>query len=111
MIALGATLAATMRMVNRIHRNAAHVPALAEPSAAAGLADGDIFMLDVADLADSPAAFREHHPLLPRGKLQQRHLAFFGHQLRLRSRAARKLRARTRLHLDGVNDGSDRDVL
>src|SRR5271155_1126352 len=111
MIALGATLTAAVRMIHRIHRDAAYVPALAQPPAAARLANRNIFMLDVTDLADSRAAFREHHPLLPRRELQQRHLAFFRHQLGLGSRAARELRARTRLHLDCMHDGADRDAL
>ncbi len=68
-------------------------------------------MIEIADLADSRAAIRLHHPLLARGQLEQRHLALFGHQLRLHTRAARELGAGARLHLDRMDDGAERDVL
>src|SRR5579875_798359 len=57
MIAFGTPLAAAVRMVHRVHRDSAHVRALAQPAAAAGLADRNIFMIDVADLSDRRAAF------------------------------------------------------
>src|ERR1700722_4321965 len=111
MVSFRLALATAMWMVNRVHRNSTHVTALAEPSRAPGLADRNIFMVEIADLADSGAAIRLHHPLLARRQLQQRHLALFGHQLRLYTRTARELRTGSRLHLDCVNDGAERDVL
>src|SRR5471030_59851 len=50
--ARGLAFAATQRMVNRVHRHAAHVRTLALPAAAAGLADRDVLVVDVADRAD-----------------------------------------------------------
>src|SRR5208283_6208913 len=111
MVSFGLALATAVRMVNRVHRDSTDMTALAEPSRAPGLTDRNIFMVEVADLADGSAAIRLHHPLLARGQLEQSHLALFGHQLSLHARAARELGAGARLHLDGVNDGAERDVL
>src|ERR1022692_1717004 len=111
MIALRTSLAATMWMIDRIHRDAANVPTLTQPSTATRLADGNIFVLDIPDLPDSRAAFREDHSLLTGGQLEQRHLAFFRHQLGLRSRAARKLRAAAGLHFNRVDDTAHGNVL
>src|SRR5205823_5598125 len=47
---------AAERMIHGIHRDAAHVRALAQPAAAAGLADRYVLMVDVADLADRRVA-------------------------------------------------------
>src|SRR5579862_2778396 len=110
MVTLRLALATAMRMVDRVHRDSAHVTALAEPSRAPGLADRNIFMIEIADLADGRAAIRLYHPLFARRQLEQRHLALFGHQLRLHTRAARELRTGARLHLDRVHDGAERDV-
>src|SRR5579863_2655912 len=93
MVSFRLALATAVRMVNRVHRNSTHVTALAEPSRAPGLADRNVFVIEIADLADSRAAIRLHHPLLARRQLEQRHLALFGHQLRLHTRAARELGA------------------
>src|SRR6266446_10524321 len=45
-------LTATMRMVNRVHRNAAVVRLLAQPARASRLADGDVLVIDVSHLPD-----------------------------------------------------------
>src|SRR5271155_3729582 len=111
MVSFRLALATAVRMVNRVHRNSTHMTALAEPSRAPGLADRNIFMVEIADLADGGAAIRLHHPLLARRQLEQRHLALFGHQLSLHTGAARELGAGARLHLDCVHDGAERDVL
>src|SRR5580693_270040 len=111
MVSLRLALATAMRMVNGVHRDSTHVTALAEPSRAPGLADRNIFMIEIADLAYSGATIRLHHPLLARGQLEESHLALFGHQLRLHARTTRELRTGARLHLDCMNDGAERDVL
>src|ERR1700678_3764411 len=100
MVSFRLALATAMRMVNRVHRDSTHVTALAEPSRTPGLTDRNIFMVEIADLADSGAAIRLHHPLLARRQLEQRHLALFGHQLRLHARTTRALCAGAGLHLD-----------
>src|ERR1700674_2619362 len=111
MVSFRLALATAMRMVYRVHRDSTHVTALAEPSRAPGLADRNIFMIEIADLADSGAAIRLHHPLLARWQLKESHLALFRHQLRLHARAARELRTGARLHLDRMHDSAERDVL
>src|SRR5258708_30615741 len=110
MVSFRLALAAAVRMVDGIHRDSAHMAALAEPSGAPGLADRNILVVEIPDLADSGAALRLHHPLLSRRELEQRHLALFGHQLRLGARAARKLSARAGLHLDRMDDSADRNI-
>ena len=71
MVSFRLALATAVRMVNRVHRDAAHVTALAEPSRASRLADRNILMVEVADLADSGAALRLHHPLLKHRRFAQ----------------------------------------
>src|ERR1700679_708512 len=82
MVTFRLALATAVRMVNGSHRAAAHMAALAEPARAPGLADRDIFVIEVADVTDGRAAIGLHHPLLARGQLEQRHLTLFRHQLR-----------------------------
>src|SRR5512133_3129770 len=50
--ALGLALAAAVRVVDGVHRGAAHGRALAQPATPAGLAAGDVFVVEVADLSD-----------------------------------------------------------
>src|SRR5271163_1614877 len=58
--ALALALAATHGVIDRVHDHAAHVRAAAHPAGASGFAEGDIFVLDVADLADGGVALREN---------------------------------------------------
>src|SRR5271170_7584825 len=111
MVSFRFALAAAMRMVNRVHRNPAHVTALAEPARTPGLADRNILVIEIAHLPDGRAAIRLHHPLLARRQLEQRHLALFRHQLRLHARTPRELGPGARLELDRMNHGAERDVL
>src|SRR5947199_5237185 len=53
--ALRLALAAAVRVVDGVHRRAAHGRALATPAAAAGLAAGDVLVVDVADLTHGRA--------------------------------------------------------
>src|SRR5215204_1586659 len=69
------------RVVHGVHRHAAHVRTLAQPTAAAGLADRDVLVIDVADLADRRHAFGIDLPDLARGQLDRRVLAFTRHEL------------------------------
>src|SRR5260370_34597453 len=71
MVSFRLALSTAVRMVNRVHRNAADVTTFAEPSRAPRFADRNILMVEVADLADSGAALRLHHPLLARRQLEQ----------------------------------------
>src|SRR5579885_1215336 len=111
MVALRASLTAAVRMVHRIHRDTPDATALPEPSGAPRLADRNILVVEIANLADRRAAFREHHPLLARRQLEQGELALFGHQLGLGPGAARHLRSRPGFELDRMDEGADRDML
>src|SRR5579875_3711611 len=106
MVTFGAALSSAVRMVNRIHRDSAHVWPAPQMARAPGLAQRDVLVVEISHLANRGAAAREHHPLLARGKFQQHVLPLFGHHLRLRSSSSRDLRRvawldiglRTRLH-------------
>src|SRR5262249_32125942 len=70
--ALRLALAAAVRVVAGVHRRPAPRRPLAEPARAAGLAAGDVAVVDVADLAHGGAAGEEHAPHLARGETQRR---------------------------------------
>ena len=63
----GLPFATTMRMVNWIHDDSAHMRSATEPPATSGLADADILMVEVANLANGRHAGRQraHHPGCP----------------------------------------------
>src|SRR5262249_9233007 len=63
--ARGLALAAAHRVVNRVHRDSAHAGPAALPAAPAGLAELDVALLGVADLADGRPASRVNQPDLP----------------------------------------------
>src|SRR6267378_4397183 len=106
----GLPLTAAMRVVDRIHRDAAHGGPHAAPADAPGLADRFEAVLLVADLADRRAAIDVHLTDLARTQPQLRVAALSRKQLNRSARSARKLCAPARLHLDAVNRGADRDV-
>src|SRR5712691_7047363 len=85
------------RVIDGVHRDAAHVRALAHPAAAAGLADRHVLVIDVADLADCREALDEDLADLVARHLDRRVLAFLGHELDRRPGAARDLSALARL--------------
>ncbi len=105
----GAAFAAAVRVIHRVHRDAAHVRPDAEPARAAGLADGHVLVLGVADLPDRGEAAREHLARLARGQLQLRVLRLERHQLRAHARRAHQLPAGARLELDVVHERAGRD--
>src|SRR5437764_3636268 len=88
-------LAAAVRVVNRVHRDAADVRAYAVPARAPGLAVGDVLVLDVAHLADGRVADDGHAPHLARRHAHLRVIAFLGDQLREAARRAHELAALT----------------
>ena len=65
----------------------------------------------VADLADRRTAFAAHVAKLAGGQLEQRVVAFLGHQLRGAAGAARHLAAAADAELDVVHRGAERDVV
>src|SRR5580692_1731919 len=82
MTAAGAlALPAAERVIHGVHDDAAVVRSLPEPPAAAGLADRDVLMIEIADLADRREAFDADESDLARRHLHRRIQAFLGDQL------------------------------
>src|SRR6516162_1007293 len=59
--ARGATFAATMRMVDRVHCHASHRRAMTQPSVAPSLSDNNILLIRIRDGADRRPALGPHH--------------------------------------------------
>src|SRR2546428_3751139 len=108
-VALRASLAAAVRMVDRVHRHAAHLRAPAEPADAAGLAEGDVLVLEVADLPDGGAAGEAHPSQLARGELHERVVALLRHQLDGGARTAAELAPAPLAQLDVVDHRAERN--
>ena len=89
-------------MIDGVHGHAADLGATSEPAVAAGLAQRNVLVLDIADLPDSGEARREHLAHFARGHAQQRVLAFLGHKLGVGSGRATELPAPTGVQLDVV---------
>src|SRR5437870_8611529 len=82
-IALALALAAAHRVVDRVHDRAAHGGPEALPAHAPGLADRDVLVIEVADLAHGGHAVERDQPHLARGQPQRRAVPLLGQQLRL----------------------------
>src|SRR5205807_7100107 len=91
----GLAFTAAMGMVYRVHGNAPVNRLLSQPAIAAGLADRDVLMLYVADLADGGHAINQYFTGLAGRQFDQGIFAFFGNQLRCASRRAHHLGALT----------------
>src|SRR5262249_59604534 len=98
--ARGLAFTAAERVVDRVHRHAADVRTLAEPPAAAGLADRHVLVIEIADLADGREALHVDLANLARRHLDRGVLAFLRDHLHERSGAARDLAALAGLQLD-----------
>src|ERR1044072_1524189 len=108
--ARGLALAAAVRVVDGVHRNAAHRRADAVPARAAGLAIRDILMLDVADLPHGRVADDRHTEHFARGHAHLRVVAFLRDELPEAARRADELAALTGTQFDVVNLRAQRDV-
>src|SRR6185503_18858602 len=106
----GLAFAATQRVIDRVHRDAADRRALALPSGTPRLAELDELVLGVAHGAHGGLAGGGHEPGLSGGKPEGGHRALLGHELHARARRACHLGAGARLQLDRVHDRADRDV-
>src|SRR5262245_32873377 len=102
---------AAHRMVDRIHRHAAHRWVTTHPAAAAGLADRHVLVVEVADLTHHRAAVDVEAPHLARRQSQLRVVAFLRHQLAIGAGRARHPRGAPREQLDVVEVGAERNVL
>src|SRR5437868_2331180 len=68
----GFALAAAMRMVHWIHGHATVGGANSHPTLASGLADGDVFVVEIAHLANGGHAIHQNLASLARRQLDQR---------------------------------------
>src|SRR5206468_6750665 len=109
--ALRLALAAAVRVVDGIHRGAAHRRALPTPATAAGLAARDVLVVDVPDLTDCGPANERHAPHLAGREAQDGERAVLRDELDARAGRARHLRTLARLELDGMDERARRDVL
>src|SRR6266480_7337962 len=101
--------ATAMGMVDRVHGDATHLRTFAEPTGTAGLAYGNILMVNIAHLTDSRQTILENHPHFTGGKLHLGVFPLFSHQLGKCSGTAGKLPAFAELKLDVVDYGAERD--
>src|SRR3954454_13394955 len=109
--ALRLTLAAAVRMVDRVHRRPADGGTLALPAAAAGLADGHVLVVDVTDLPDRRAAGQRHAAHFAGREPEHAVPVVLRDELDTRPGAPRHLPALAGLQLDVVHERSGRDVL
>src|SRR5688500_12686822 len=103
--------AAAVRMVDRIHRAAAHRRSHAAPTHTARLADRFERMLFIPDFAYRGPAADMHFADFARTQSQLRVIALAREQLHRSPGRTRKLRAFAGQHLDAMDGGTDRDIL
>src|ERR671936_1228411 len=108
--ARGLAFAAAERVVDGVHRHAAHRRALPLPPVPPGLAELDQLVLRVPDLAHRATAGRLDQPHLAGGQPQGGDLPLLGHELHAGPCRAGHLRAAAGLELDGVDDCPHGDV-
>ena len=58
----GLSFAASVRMINRIHRQASDRRSDSQPAASAGFSDASGLMLDITDLADGGMTLQVYQP-------------------------------------------------
>src|SRR5829696_2396225 len=104
----GAAFAAPVRVVDRVHGDAAIVRALAEPAVAAGLADRAVHVVRVRHRPDGAEALAVNLALLARVQAQRDVTLVAGDNLGVGPGRAGKRAALADLELDIVDDGADR---
>src|SRR3984957_15305778 len=107
----GLAFATAVRVIDRVHGHATNRRSLALPAVTPRLADLDVALLGVADLAHGRAALRADPPDLARRHAQGRVAGLLGQQLDAGPGRPRDLRAATGPHLDRVDDRAGRDRL
>src|SRR6266568_1074468 len=106
----GLSLAAAMRVVDRIHRDPTDRGPHSAPADAPGLADRFQAVLLVADFADGGAAIHVYFADLAGTQAHLGVAALAREKLHRGARSASELRALARLHFDAVNRGAHRYV-
>src|SRR6478736_4768722 len=97
-------------MVDWVYRDAAVVRTAAEPASATRLAQADVLVLEIRDLADGGAAQHVDLANLAARQFDLRVAAVFGHQLSRGAGGANHLAAFAFTHLDVVDHRAGRDV-
>src|ERR1700704_342286 len=106
--ARGAAFAAAMRMVDRVHGDAAVMRLAAEPAIATGLADRDIHVIRIGHCADGPGTTAMNQALLARVQTDNHVVLVAADKLRIGTGRTRDLAALADLQFHIVDDGPDR---
>src|SRR5208283_1731333 len=107
--ALRLALAAAVRVVDGVHRHAAHAGPAPEPAVAPRLAERGVGLVAVADDADGRAALCVHQPDLAGGQLQLGLAVLDRHELYAHAGRAAHLGALAGHHLHAVDPGGRRN--
>src|SRR5580698_8262285 len=89
--ARGAAFAAAVRMVDRVHDDAAVMRAPAEPAGTTGLADRDVHVIRVRHRTDGAAATGVHQALLARVQAKEDVVVVAADELRVGAGGTREL--------------------
>src|SRR3954447_25654692 len=108
--ARGAALAAAVRMIDGVHRDAAVVRPAPLPAHPAGLAEVLVLVVRVGDRTDRRHALRAHAADLAGAQPELAPVAVAADELDVGAGRAGELAALPGLHLDIINDGADRDA-
>src|SRR5215204_613477 len=106
----GIALAATMRMVTRVHRRTADGWSPPSMPVSTGFSNNDVLVVDVADLSQGRHAVEVDQPHLSRRHPDLCVVVRLRHQLRRRSSGAAHLTALARVELDVMNLRPGRNV-
>ena len=104
------TFTTTVRVIHRVHRDAANCRTHASPALRTGLAKLTQAVLGVAHFAQGRAALGQDLAHFARAKTQGGVVTFTSNQLSASTGTASNLRAFTRLQFDTVNGRTERDV-
>src|SRR5216684_1263274 len=102
----GAAFAAAMRMVDRVHGNAAVMRLAAEPAVAAGLADRDVHVVRVRHRADGGGAAAVNQTLFARVQAHDDVVLVAADELGVGAGGTRELAALADLQFHIVDDGA-----
>src|SRR5687767_2630122 len=100
----GAAFTTAMRVVDRVHGDAAIVRTLALPDGATGLAEIDVAVVRIGDRADGGDAEAADDALLTRIEAQDRHALVAADKLRVSASRTGDLATLAGLQLDIVDD-------
>ncbi len=106
----GAAFAAAVRMVDRVHGDAAVVRLAAEPAIATGLADRDIHVIGVGHRADRAGAAAVNQPLLAGVQADDHIVLVAADELGVGAGGTGELAALADLQFHIMDDGADRHV-